>query len=202
MLLPLIDGLLGEAGIVLREASMRSSFGRGPGSFTGLRVAAAVAQGLAMRRPTWPLVPISSLAALAQGCVARGAASSEALVGVDARMGEIYWAAYTIRDGPSGARRRRACSARRVLCDRRIAGLGPRSGTPSRAIARRCAELVQSAARVGCTELRPVARDLLPLARRELAAGRTVEPRAALPVYLRDESAWERPRLELDVTKL
>ncbi|HEX5418629.1 MAG TPA: tRNA (adenosine(37)-N6)-threonylcarbamoyltransferase complex dimerization subunit type 1 TsaB, partial [Gammaproteobacteria bacterium] len=90
-LLPLIDELLAEAG--LRLAGLDAIvFGRGPGSFTGLRVAAALAQGLALAAGL-PIAAVSSLAALAERA-AREYAAAQVLTCVDARMGEVYWAVH------------------------------------------------------------------------------------------------------------
>jgi tRNA threonylcarbamoyladenosine biosynthesis protein TsaB len=82
-ILPLVDELLSASGLVLRDLNA-IAFGRGPGSFTGLRVAAAVSQGLALAVKI-PVLPVSSLAAMAQG-VWRTDGEINALVCADARM--------------------------------------------------------------------------------------------------------------------
>ena len=87
LLLPMVESLLAEAGLALRQVDALV-LGQGPGSFTGLRIAAGVAQGLAFAIDC-PVVPVSSLAALAQ--VAAGERVAPAF---DARMGEVYWGAY------------------------------------------------------------------------------------------------------------
>lgn len=86
-ILNMFDALLAEAGISLSTIDALA-FGRGPGSFTGVRIGAGVAQGIAFAHDL-PVVPISSLAALAQ---ASGAKKS--LAAIDARMGEVYWGGY------------------------------------------------------------------------------------------------------------
>ncbi|MGB7991141.1 MAG: tRNA (adenosine(37)-N6)-threonylcarbamoyltransferase complex dimerization subunit type 1 TsaB [Candidatus Methylophosphatis roskildensis] len=87
--LPAISGLLREAGVALDQVDA-IAFGSGPGSFTGLRLACGIAQGLALGTAL-PVVGVCSLAALA---LASGA--SRVWVGVDARMREIYYAGYAV----------------------------------------------------------------------------------------------------------
>ena len=86
-ILPMVQEVLADAGIVLSQLDA-IGFGRGPGSFTGLRICAGVAQGLAFGANI-PVVPISSLAALAQG-----ADAPKVLAAFDARMNQVYWGAY------------------------------------------------------------------------------------------------------------
>jgi tRNA threonylcarbamoyladenosine biosynthesis protein TsaB len=95
LILPMIESLLAEAGIA-RERIDAVAVGRGPGAFTGVRLAIAVAQGLALALDI-PVVPVSSLAALAQDAPATDA---PILAVIDARMGEVY--AGTFRRGADG----------------------------------------------------------------------------------------------------
>lgn len=92
LLLPMLEALLGDAGISL-NALDGIAFGEGPGSFTGLRIGCGVAQGLALGA-NLPVLGISTLLALA------AAAPGERVIAcLDARIGEIYHAAYELRDG-------------------------------------------------------------------------------------------------------
>lgn len=86
-ILAMVDELLVETGLVLTRFDA-IAFGRGPGSFTGLRIGAGVAQGLAFGADI-PVTPVSSLAALAQGVDA-----PRVLAAFDARMNQVYSAAY------------------------------------------------------------------------------------------------------------
>lgn len=85
----MVDQLLAEMQISLVSLDALA-FGRGPGSFTGVRIATGVIQGLAFATDL-PVVPISSLAVLAQGAFDK---SPTILSAFDARMDEIYWALY------------------------------------------------------------------------------------------------------------
>jgi len=96
LILPMIDELMAEADLSPAQLSA-VAFGRGPGAFTGVRIATSVAQGIAFGADL-PVVPVSSLAALAQAGF-RQKGYQAMLCAVDARMGEIYWGAYQIEQG-------------------------------------------------------------------------------------------------------
>jgi tRNA threonylcarbamoyladenosine biosynthesis protein TsaB len=96
LILDQVDRLLAEAGLVPAQLDA-VAVGRGPGAFTGVRLGLGVAQGLAFAIGC-PVVPVSTLAALAQQGAERGAL--EVLAVLDARMGEVYWS--LLRVGPEG----------------------------------------------------------------------------------------------------
>ena len=95
-LLGMVHELLSESGIRLQQLDA-IAFDRGPGSFTGVRISTSVTQGLAFGADL-PVVPVSSLAIIAQG-VYRQYHALQVLSAIDARMNEVYWAEYHCHDG-------------------------------------------------------------------------------------------------------
>ena len=92
-ILPMVQSLLAEACITLAQCDA-IAFGAGPGSFTGVRTACGIVQGLAFGADL-PVLPIVTLKAMAQACHAATGAS-DVLCMLDARMGEVYWAQYRL----------------------------------------------------------------------------------------------------------
>lgn len=91
LILPMCEGLLNEAGLAVSQLD-GLGFGRGPGAFTGVRIATGIVQGMAWSADL-PVLPVSSLAALALSAIQRHACEQVA-VAMDARMNEVYWACY------------------------------------------------------------------------------------------------------------
>jgi tRNA threonylcarbamoyladenosine biosynthesis protein TsaB len=91
LILPMVESVLAEAGLRLDEVDALA-FGRGPGAFTGVRIAAGVAQGLAFGAGL-PVVPVSTLAAMALVALDE-TGRQEAYACIDARMNEVYWGVY------------------------------------------------------------------------------------------------------------
>ncbi len=181
-ILPMIDALLGDAG--LRLAGLDAlAFGRGPGSFTGLRISAAVAQGLGFAADL-PVVPVSSLAALAQGTT-----QERVLVAMDARMNQVYWGIY-VRD---------AQLRPRLVGDELVAapadfpdpqgsgwwGAGSGWDLYAERLLARWPDQV-----IGWTpQCFPHARDVAILGAAGFVAGEALPAERALPVYVRDDVA-------------
>lgn len=95
-ILPMVQSLIAQAGISLAQCDA-IAFGSGPGSFTGVRTACGIAQGLAFGLDK-PVVPIVTLQAMALAC-RKASGASDVLAVLDARMGEVYWAQYRFADG-------------------------------------------------------------------------------------------------------
>lgn len=186
-MLPMVDGLLAEAGIGL-AALDAIAFGRGPGSFTGLRVAAGITQGLAAGARL-PVLPVSDLAAIASAA-ARLSGKDRILVCMDARMGQVYWAAFD-------------CSAVQpiALTAEAVAdpvGVEPPGGGPwfgaGHGFSAYPALVASLGARLAGTasDLLPRASDIARIAAVDFAAGRGLPAAQALPVYLRNEVVHRR----------
>lgn len=182
-LLPLVDAVLAEAG--QRLAGLDGiAFGAGPGSFTGVRIACGVAQGLALGADL-PLVPVSTLEALAQSAF-RAHGRTRVLACLDARMREVYVAAYR-RDGEHWT----AESAPAVLHPAGVAA--PLDPAAWFGAGDGYAAYPELAARLGLgacdVSLVPDARSIAELALPRLVAGETVVAADALPLYVRHRVA-------------
>ena len=200
--LGLVDDLLVNADLRLADLDALV-FGCGPGSFTGLRVAAAVTQGLSLAAGC-PIVAVSSLAALAQRGFSEYAGESAvewALCAVDARMGEVYSGHYRLADGLAVLEGSECLVAPKsvvapveVHAPMSVAApilpylaLGDAFAAYAEALTALTAGAVATR-----SALAPRARDLLPQAACEVLAGRFLPLEAALPVYLRQADAWRQ----------
>jgi len=190
-LLPMVQEVLAEAGVAL-SALDAIAFGRGPGSFTGLRIGAGVTQGLAFGAGL-RVVPVSDLAALAsQAAMASGRA--QVLACLDARMAQVYWAAFDCSD----------TAAPRALTPEAVANPEdvwlPEKGSRTlffgagHGFSAYPALHTMLGERLGGFDagLLPHAREIALIASAEVARGGGVDPELAVPVYLRDEVAHRR----------
>ncbi|MFP4648733.1 MAG: tRNA (adenosine(37)-N6)-threonylcarbamoyltransferase complex dimerization subunit type 1 TsaB [Halorhodospira sp.] len=177
-LLPLLEVVMEEAGITGRTVSA-VAYGRGPGAFAGVRLAASVAQGLCL---AWslPALPVSTLQALAQGAYRRHGAK-RVLAALDARMGQVYWGAFIAEEG-GGMRLQQGEGA---AAPERVHGGGP----AWMGIGRGFAAYPQTLPSTGAgrePDTLPDARDLLPGALADWQAGQLTSPEAIQPTYLRE----------------
>jgi tRNA threonylcarbamoyladenosine biosynthesis protein TsaB len=194
-ILPMVDLLLIEAGLRLADVDVLA-FGRGPGGFTGVRLAASVAQGLAFGAGL-PVVPVSDLAALAQRAFDLAFAPERVLVCSDARMQEVYWACFERSENGLA----RLVGAEHVgpppsvmlppswadAAPGSVAGIG--RGFRAYPALR---DAVGPRVTVARDDLLPRAAEIARLAVQDVTAGRLLKPEEAIPVYLRDDVAHVR----------
>jgi tRNA threonylcarbamoyladenosine biosynthesis protein TsaB len=190
LLLPMIESLLAEAGLGF-TALDAIAFGRGPGSFTGVRVAASVAQGLALGAGL-PVVPVSDLRALALHGALEARVRSLPLPAayrvaacLDARMSEVYAAAFDVTADVAPA------DAAEVVCapaDFRPQPCAIAIGPGFAAYPGALAPLIREAVLV-LPDAEPSAREVALLGVADFRAGGGLDAGAALPVYLRDNVA-------------
>jgi tRNA threonylcarbamoyladenosine biosynthesis protein TsaB len=182
MLLPMIEKAMTEAGCTLADLD-GLAFGRGPGAFTGVRIAVGAIQGISLGSGL-PVVGISTLAAVAQQFATVGEA---VLVCMDARMNEVYWGIYARENDGSltlhgteqvGAPQSVSLAGRLVV---RGVGTGFRAYP---ALKERFPGL-----RIDDAAL-PNASDIAILGDLALQRGEGVRASGAQPVYLRDQVAW------------
>jgi tRNA threonylcarbamoyladenosine biosynthesis protein TsaB len=168
------------------------AYAQGPGSFTGLRIAASAVQGLAFANQL-PAIAISTLACQAQTALRASAVGAEdtVLSLLDARINEVYWALYTYRDelatvvqGPV------VCAPKDIIFSKEhacIKGVGGgfcyRDSLP---------EVIASALVEVAENILPSARDLIPLALAQYKLGNLQAAVDVRPVYVREEVSWKK----------
>jgi len=178
----MVQEVLTEAGLAVQQLDA-IAFGRGPGAFTGVRIAIGVAQGLAYACDL-PLLPISNLAAVAQQAAST---TGDILVCMDARMSEVYWGVFrAAADGLVTPISTEQVSApeRVELAPEQGAATGLGTGFRAYPILRERFAILN----IDDSAL-PRAAEIALLAERDFAEGFAVSPAAAAPVYLRDQVA-------------
>ena len=181
LILPMVDELLAEAELKISNLDCLA-FGRGPGAFTGVRIATGVIQGLAFAADL-PVIPVSTLAILAQGAISR---ANNLISAIDARMGEIYWGLFQVQQDivtPVSAESVSSPEQLAAPSDRRWFGIG--SGWIT--YAKELQQAVNDNLIGNQGESYPHARDIIPLAIRAYTKGEAVPAEQALPVYLRNQ---------------
>lgn len=181
LILPMIDSALAEAQLAMTDIQA-IAFSRGPGSFSGVRINAAVAQGLAWTHDI-PVVPVSTLRALAQAAY-RLQQLDQVIAVLDARMNELYCAAYQL----DAQQLMQAITAEQLIpygdntvaadAGQCIVGSGSPLFNPSLSLPR-------------YADISACALDIAALAYADWQAGKAVPAAQALPVYLRD-NAWKK----------
>jgi tRNA threonylcarbamoyladenosine biosynthesis protein TsaB len=187
LILPMLDELLSEAGLAPTQLDA-IAFGCGPGAFVGVRIATGVAQGIAYAADL-PVVPVSSLAALAQGIE-----HAYVYCAIDARMNEVYWGAY----GKNSAGivellgEETVCPPEAVMsylpgvpvAENEWYGVGSGWGTYGEILQKQVGNL-----KIFEANKYPQASHIAHIARHEFLQGHVVEPANAKPKYLRNNVA-------------
>ena len=182
LVLPWADALLAESGVAKSQLDA-IAVGRGPGAFTGVRLAIAIAQGIALALDR-PIVPVSTLATLALR-----APGQRILAAIDARMGEVYLGAFE-RDeegliAPCGDEQLLRPDAAQPLAGADWIGVGSGFSAQDRALVRALDSCLASTD----VQALPHAADLARLAAHAFAQGRVLAPERVEPAYLRDKVA-------------
>jgi tRNA threonylcarbamoyladenosine biosynthesis protein TsaB len=193
LILGMIENLLQDAGLKSSDIDVMA-FGRGPGSFMGVRVAAGVVQGIAFAHSI-PVVPVSTLAAIASVAMQQ-TGQTQVLAAIDARMSEVYWGTYTqAADGQIVLQGEEivVAPAKAPIPDEGewvVAGTGWGSygDVLKLALADRCITSLD--------ECFPSAEAIAKLAIDAYEKGGTVSAAEAIPVYLRDNVA-SKPKTAL-----
>lgn len=186
LILGMVAELLAQAGLGLERLDM-IAFGRGPGAFTGVRLAVAVAQGLGFAAGI-PLLPVSELRALAQRALAQEGAPARVLICQDARMAEVYWACFERRAAAEAVTQEALAVPAAVHVPSQWQGkavCAAGSGFEAYAGLR---DLPDAPLAPIWGHLRPHALEIAHLAALD-GPGQAVAPEMAQPVYLRDKVA-------------
>ena len=191
LVLPMVESLLAEMELSLSGLDA-IAFGRGPGAFTGLRIAAGMVQGLAFGADL-PVVPVSSLAVLAHRAW-RELNFTQVHAAFDARMGEVYWGSYIV-SGPGRAElvgHECVCKPDAVVAAAGIAAESGWSGAGSGWCYQKLLEIGAGPLQQCEPSLLPHGLDLLALAQSGFSAGEMLAADQVAPVYLRNNVA-EKP---------
>mgnify|MGYP000038276116 CR=1 FL=1 len=195
-IIPMIQQVLKESGTEPEQLDA-IAFGRGPGSFTGLRIAAGVTQGLAYGLDI-KVIPVSTLEAMALEAFSVNG-HQQVVTAIDARMDEVYWGAFEVIDGSAIAVQPECvCKPEQVtLVEGRSSG-GQFSGVGSGwSFVQRMPESVQARVLVDDQALMAKADYIARIAERKFIASggvsdEIVSAEQAIPVYLRDTVTWKK----------
>jgi tRNA threonylcarbamoyladenosine biosynthesis protein TsaB len=187
-LLPMVDEILAGAQLSLHDVDA-IAFGRGPGSFTGLRICAGIVQGLAFGA-SLPVIPVSTLQAMALYQFRQTHTNtSHVLASLDARMDEIYWGVFA--EDSDGL-----CSVvepeRVMKPEDVVATLGKQPDLVGVGSGWNYAALNEIEPQNIFPDIHPRAEEIALLAARDFARGNVVDALGAQPIYLRDTVSWQK----------
>lgn len=184
-ILIMVEEVMNDAGATLNELQVLG-FGRGPGSFTGVRIATGIIQGLALGSGL-PVVGVSTLQAMAQQVIASQAVDNVA-VAIDARMSEVYFARFqnkqglAVTDGDEQVLAPELAATLTTSSDTGFAGTGWQAYP----------ELAAAAGNINVSVSYPYARHMLPLVEQAFLRNEFTTAESVSPVYLRDTVTWKK----------
>ena len=184
--LPMVDELLSKANISLSQLDA-IAFNSGPGSFTGVRVATSVAQGLAFSCDL-PVIPVSSLAALAQ-LAYRENNKENVLSAIDARMNEMYWGCFELESGIMKLVGKENVSPVTAIA---LKGSWHCQGSGWDTFQTEFQQLKRVNITSSTLSCYPHAQDIAFLAAELYKQGRAVTAEEAIPTYVRNEVTWKK----------
>ena len=187
-ILPMVDGLLKNANLSIKEVDYLA-FGRGPGSFTGVRVGVGVAQGLALGAEL-KVVPISNLTTMAEQAY-QELGATEVIALIDARMNEVYFSQLVrTENGWIEKVKERVCSPEGALVQFQL------DTDKITVVGTGWAAYLQFSEQnlpLAISEITlPSAKYMLALAEQEIAKGNVKSVDEIEPVYLRNEVTWKK----------
>ena len=187
-ILPTVEAVLAEAQLTIQDIDV-VAYGRGPGSFTGVRIGISIAQGLAFGIEK-PMVGVSTLQAMAQQAY-KTENIADVYAAIDARMGEVYFGHYQLVDGLMTLTGEEVVIKPDDLLALDIAvvenGLLVGSGWNA------YPELLTHFSCAVSAEIEfPSSRYMLEQVVNDVAQGLAVQPELATPVYLRDKVTWKK----------
>jgi len=184
-ILPMVDAVMKEAGAAL-SALDGLGFGRGPGSFTGVRIATGIIQGLALGSQL-PVAGVSTLAAMAQQVINTRDVKDVA-VAINARMGEVYFGHYQNQQGIATLVGQEQVASPETVAEQIDVTSMAVAGTGWQAYPVLTALLNDQSVNVSY----PYARFMLPLAEQTLSTGQGMAVDAITPEYLRNTVTWKK----------
>ncbi len=187
MVLPMVDMLLTDASLSINDMDA-IAWGRGPGSFTGVRIGTGIMQGLALGANK-PVIGISTLAAMAQQAIDELNAQ-QVIAAIDARMGEVYWGVFSNVNGLATLIDvemvvKPEIINRNILNDNPYIGVGTAWETYPALIELGDINIAESI-------LYPSSKAMAPLALNAWSNGEVMDVDEASPVYVRDTVTWQK----------
>lgn len=184
-ILPMVQKLLADAKIGLDKVDL-VAYGRGPGSFTGIRICTSMTQGLALGQDL-PVIGMSTLAAMAQIAMNEHQAE-EVIAAIDARMNEVYWAHFKCENGLATLVGQEQVSAPEVLV---ASGLTKANVFACGTGFDTYEEMLGDMSLVESAKF-PTAEVMLSLAHRDAGLGLATDVEQLSPVYVRDTVTWKK----------